>query len=177
MKEFLKSKWGCLLIAVLTVIVIVAVFVLSIKISNYRRRQHPFFVEKEVVEAFSGLEFPNYTLVETGKYLDHAYLRFDSIPDKRFYDKLDSLSNISYVCKKRCDGLLDTLHIWFYDDSLNYYYLMVDNEFGVARYEVNPYMEALINQGVPEDFFQEHQIYYGIRICIDRAEWEIDYYF
>lgn len=176
MKEFLKSKWGCLLIAVLTVIVIVAVFVLSIKISNYRRRQHPFFVEKEVVKAFSGLEFPDYTLVETSKNLDHAYLRFDSIPDKRFYDNLDSMTNISYVCKRRSDGLLDTIHIWFYDDSLKKYYLKVDN-YGTEIYEVNPYMEALINQGVPEDFFQENQIYYGIRICIDRAEWEIDYYF
>lgn len=175
MKEFLKSKWGCLLIAVLTVIVIVAVFVLSIKISNYRRRQHPFFVEKEVVKAFSGLEFPDYTLVETSKNLDHAYLRFDSIPDKRFYDNLDSMTNISYVCKRRSDGLLDTLHIWYYDDSLKLYFLDVYNEV-YEKYEVNPFMEALINQGVPENFFLYHQLYYGIIIFRERAEWEIIYY-
>jgi hypothetical protein len=175
MKKILQSKWGCLLKGVMTLIVIVALLVLLIKISNYRRRQHPFFAEKELVEAFSGLEFPKYTVIETDRYLCQSNLRFDSIPDKSFYDKLDSLSNISYVCKRRSDGLLDTLHIWYYDDSQKLYFLNVFNEV-YEKYEVNPFMEALINQGVPENFFLYHQLNYGIIIFRERAEWEIFYY-
>ena len=175
MKKILQPKWGCLLKGVITLIVIVALLVLLNKMSINRHRQHPFFAEKEQVEAFSGLEFPKYTVIETDKYLCHSYLRFDSIPDKSFYDKLDSLSNISYVCKRRSDGLLDTLHIWNYDDSLKLYFVDVHNEV-YERYEVNPFMEALINQGVPENFFLYHQLYYGIIIFRERAEWEIIYY-
>lgn len=174
-----KRYWGCLdgyILIIITVLVMILFFIITIKVSSYIHRHHPPFADKIFIESFAGLEFPNYSLVGTDKYLCHAYLRFDSIPDKPFFDKLDSLTNTIYVCKRDGNNQSDTLQLWFYNDSLNYYYLMVQNYVVGINYEENPLMVALVNQGVPESFFHQRPIQLVIRIWNNRPEWEIEYY-
>jgi hypothetical protein len=172
MKEKCHTYSGCLFRLFLVAFVLFSILFLISLLIDYKRRQHPFFTEREIVEGYSGIEFPEYTLVNTSKYMNHATLRFDSIPDSLFYKKLDSLTTISYVCKRKNEEMYDTLHIWFYNDSLKYYYLYVPNS--LAYYDINPHIETLIRQGVPRSFFTKKGTrYYSIHIPYESKEWEI----
>lgn len=172
MGEIKQTCLGYLFRFVLITLVLFSIIFLISSLIDYKRRQHPYFTERETVEAYSGIKMPAYTLVNTNKYMNHATLKFDSIPDSLFYKKLDSLTTISYACKRKNEEMYDTLHIWFYNDSLKYYYLYVPNS--LAYYDINPHIETLIRQGVPESFFTKKGTrYYSIHIPYESKEWVI----